>query len=522
MKMNLQELAKVVKEAANAVHGSEKFMLPALASRASKAAEQYPYDSSVLAASQILTKMASEKPFISRSELNSLYEKVYSNNTKLGEVFAEELDRKDVLKGPQFYDRTNEGQEPVSDFERVADPVLANALSAAFDGGEYKVYSQETARKAEKVCNAGLMEIGLAPKKISVFAGQEDIILCQATYETPKGQSNVIVPVEIKEGSALLPTMFLGVSAFADLKEDLLKSHIISTAGQSYQVDGEGLLKILSTAKHGVKKVASEVEMAAIRLRHQNGSMHHDPNSVIGMKIADPIKIVEDPEIEKSAEHFEFAERVTSQEGAARFIHNDRVVDAGRDIIVRKMAQFGYPNAQVKVANCNEKQIHYAVGVGVNAAIMAPVDIVGNNVFPPKVVVASGKIKSFSQDGVKELVEDTTPDTRMLAASSMSAGLKPTELVQQVKDAVAEGNLIKAEDAINVLGEVDKHAQKVAIAILMKGLSPAGGAYSPEVGNGDLLDAMAGVSSNKMINIDEKQVRDVPVFNSYNVFFPEE
>lgn len=506
--MNLQELAKVVKEAANAVHGSEKFMLPALASRASKAAEQYPYDNSVLAASQILSKMASEKPFISRKELNSLYDKLYANNTKLGEVFAEELDRKDLLKGPQFLDRSNEDQLPVSDFERVADPVLANALSAAFDTGEYKVYSPEVAKKAERVCNAGLMEIGLAPKKISVFAGQEDIILCQATYETPKGQSNVIVPVEIKEGAALLPTMFLGTSAFADLSEDLLKSHIVATAGKAYQVDAEGLLKVLSTAKHGVKKVASTVEMAAIRLRHQSGSMYHDPNSVIGMKIADPIKIVEDPELEKTAEHFEFADRVTSKEGAARFIHNDRVVEAGRDLILRKMAQFGYPNAQVKVANCNEKQVHYAVGVGVNAAIMAPVDVVGNNVFPPKVVIASGKIKSFSADGVKELVEDTAPDTRMLAASSMSAGLKPSELVQQVKDAVAEGNLIKAEDAINVLGEVDKHAQKVAIAILMKGLSGPG--TDNEQHEGD-LDKIAA-----------QPVFDTPVFNTYNVFFPEE
>ena len=104
-----------------------------------------------------------------------------------------------------------------------------------------------------------------------------------------------------------------------------------------------------------------------------------------------------------------------------------------------------------------------------------------------------------------------------------SAGLKPSELVAQVKEAVLEGNLIKAEDAINVLGEVDKEAQKVAIAILMRGLS------SPEEPGDQSADILAqafevpGVNTtNGMVDLGDKQVRDVPVFNSYNMFFPEE
>jgi hypothetical protein len=436
-------------------------------------------------------------------------------------VFSTELDRGDVLKGPQFYQRTGEeGKDPVNDFERVADPLLANALASVFDGsGEYKLYTISSAKNAERVCNAGLMELGLAPKKISIFAGQEDIILCQATYETPKGYSNVIIPIEIKNGSALFPTMFLGIDSLVDLKENLLKTHIISTAGKSYKVEGDHLLKVLSAAKNGVKKISSEVEMAAIRLRSikSNGSINQDPNAILGMTIADPITLVEDPEYEKSPEHFEFSKRVTSPDGAARFVHNDRVVEAGRDIIIRKMSQFGYKNVQVKVANFNDKQIHYAIGVGVNAGILAVVDVVGNNVLPPKIAIASGKVKSFSLEGIKELVNETKADTRMIAASSMSAGLKPSELVQQVKDAVAEGNLIKAEDAINVLGEVDKYAQKVAIAVLLQGLS-----VDSERGRGDILDAKAKKSSNRMVELAGKQVRDVPVFNNYNVFFPEE
>ena len=518
---SLQELAREVIKAAETVKSSENLLLPSLALRATRAAEQFPFDTPILTASQVLNKMAESEPFITRGALTKLCDELHSTNTKLHEVFAEELDRGEVLQTPQVMDHSGEEDRGmVDDFGTVADPVLSNALAAAFDGSnEYKPYSAEVGRKAERACNAGLIEIGLAPKKISVFAGQEDIILCQAIYETPKGQSAVVVPIEIKEGSALFPTMFLGHNSFVDLKQDLLSKHIISTAGQSLYADGEGILKVLSTAKNGVKKVASEIEMAVIRMRadeHGSESLY-DANSIVGLKVAEDTQLVQDPEFEKAPEHLEFAQRVTSPDGAARFIHSDRVVEAGRDTIVRKMAQFGYPNAQVKVSEVGEDSIDYAVSVGVNAALITQVKVTGTTVMPPTIAIASGKVKAFSPEGIKELITDTAPDTRALAAASTSAGLKPSELVQQVREAVSEGNLIKAEDAINVLGEVDKQAQKVAIAILLQSLSSEN-----EPGRGDLLDAAAGVSSNRMVQLANTKVRDVPVFNNYNVFFPEE
>jgi len=521
---SLKDIARDVVKAANVINASEKaneqFLVPSLAKRASKAAEQYPYDHAIITAAQVLNKMAQDTPFITRAELNGIYDKLSSNSSKLGEVFAEELDRGELLKGPQLYNRAGEQQDPVNDFNVVADPVLQNALASALDGsGDYKPYSAEVARRAEKVCNAGLMEVGLAPKKISVFAGQEDLILCKAEYQTPKGNTSVVIPVEIKKEAALLPTMFLGQDSFVDLKGDLLKSHIIATAGKSYHVDGEGVLKVLSEVKNGPKKIASEVEMAVIAMRSEGSEAAAIGQGVVGMKIAAEVdNSIKDPEFEKTAEHFEFAERVTSADGAAQFLFSKRIVEAGRDMIVRKMAEFGHKHVQVKVASCEDNKINYAVGVGVNAGMLVPVSVVRNNVLEPKIAAASGKVKSFDKAGIHELVHDTKPDTRVLAASSMSAGLKPSELVEQVKEAVAEGNLLKAEDCINVLGEVDKYAQKVAIAVLLQGISDpmAGSAESREGGS-----AMQGYGD-KFTTLAGQQVRDVPVFNSYNVFYPTE
>jgi hypothetical protein len=75
-------------------------------------------------------------------------------------------------------------------------------------------------------------------------------------------------------------------------------------------------------------------------------------------------------------------------------------------------------------------------------------------------------------------------------------------LIKQVRDAVNEGNLAKAEDAINVLGEIDKEAQKVAIAVLMQGLS----------GNDP---------DKEMDKVANRKVNDVPYMMTHKVFFPE-
>lgn len=500
-----KDLFNKIKTAAKVVNAQEKFLTSSLAVKAKKAAEIYPLDASIVQAASILEQSSKSNLFTSRAELNDLYDRLYVNNTKFKQVFAEELNRKE-LQAPKQYDSYS---ELLNDYEVVADPVLANALAGIFDGSnEYKPYSKEAASRAEKICNAALMEIDMVPSKISVFAGKNDIFLCNASYETPKGYANVLIPVETKNGSALFPTMFLGQNSFIDLDADKLKSHIISTAGFKFQVNAEGILDTLSQIKNGSKEpVVSDVELALIRLNSEKSAGKEAlsvDNSIIGMKLADLTdNSVKDPEYEKTAEHFEFAKRVQNPAGAAEFIHGKQAVSAGRDIIARKMAQFGYKNPQIKVSDCTDKQIKYAISIGVNTGLMTLVDVKDGNVLAPKIAIVSGRVGEFSKDGIRDLIKDNIPDIKALAAASLSAGLKPTELIQQVKDAVAEGNLIKAEDAINVLGDIDKSAQKVAIAILMTGLS-----------NGKKASTLAKEA--------EKRVYDVPVFNTYNVFYPEE
>ncbi len=260
-------------------------------------------------------------------------------------------------------------------------------------------------------------------------------------------------------------------------------------------------MQTLSAAKNGVTKVASDVELAAIKVMAEGQPMPHDPNGIVYQRLDEPERDVDLPLVPQDPEHVSFAERLTSADGQARQLFGNTAVDKGRQMIGNHLARLGYPQTQIRVDDLSEDTIYYAVGIGTHAGLKVPVQISAGHAMPPNFVIAAGSVRPFDKDGLSELVKGEA-DGRMLAISSPAYGLRPTELIKRVKDAVADGNLPKAEDAINVLGEVDPDAQRVAIAILMQSL------------NGDEEEAPLAKTASQ-------EVRDVPYFMTHKVFFPD-
>lgn len=464
------ELVNLVGKAAKALNDNEKFAIPILAVKASKAAQENPHDAPLVTMSNVLNKMASSNNlFISRTELNKLYDQLYVPNTKIAEVFADELARVE-LQGPKLFQRDpHEATEISDDYSRVADPVLANALSSVFDkNAEYKPYSTKLAQAAEKACMHELNGLGVPPKKVDIFAGKDDILICNASYDTPKGQTNVLVPVEIAEGDKpLLPTMFLSTAGFVDLSRETLETHIESTAGKSYKVNGEELLKVLSTAKHGLQKVASDVDMAMIRMRAETGTPAvFAQNNIVYQKIDDE---PEETVVVKS--DLSLDRKLASVNGQVEYLFGENVVSAGRAMLQRKFASMGYNKAQVSVADSKGTDtIFYAVALDRNSAVKVPVKVEDGMVIPPTVVIASGKVGEFSPAGIVSVLDGGT-DSRMLAVANPMFGETAGQLLEKVKIAIHEGNTLAVEDAINVLSETDPVAYKTAVALFMESLS---------------------------------------------------
>ena len=126
--MSREKIAQLVGSLAKSIEDKERIATPVLAAKLAKAVTAYPGDQTIGAMSRVISKMASNNTlFIRKGELKTLYNKMYSRNTKFAQLFGDELGAIDTLATPQLYERDESTQE-VNPFQ-VADPVLANALN---------------------------------------------------------------------------------------------------------------------------------------------------------------------------------------------------------------------------------------------------------------------------------------------------------------------------------------------------------------------------------------------------------
>ncbi len=506
--MNLQDITSLITKAAGAIEANETFALPVVAAKARREANARPNDTHLVTASQVLTKMASDKMFISRSELANIVERFGATHSKLSQVFSDELGKRAEPKPHTFVREANEGMALDRDYQKFSDPVLANALAGAFDTNPTeKIYSTEDAQRAQRAAYAQLINIGLRPREIKTFAGRRDIIICQAIHETPLGTANVLIPVELIEGKATLPQLFFTPNGFEEFEKDAYENHVRKVAGKGFRVDGSKLLDVLEQVKRGESTIANEVEMAAIKVASEQGSTPSLENAIYYTELVEPQADVVLPKMPETPEA-KFAETLGKPDGIARFIHGDKIVEAGRALVIRKFAELGYRSVQVKVAEVERDKVFYAVAIGAGTGFKVPVEVSEGRIIPPQIVFADGIVTSFTKEAISEIVQSGTGgNKRALATASPCYEMKPTELLDVVRESVSEGNYIRAEEAINTLGEIDPHAQQVAIAHMMSNI------YAPGQSPAEEMAAQHAIA--------KQPVRDTPQFMTNKIFFPE-
>jgi hypothetical protein len=507
--MNFQELTSLINKVAGAVESSEKFALPVIAAKARRNASERPNDIQIVTAAQVLTKMASTQDYISRDELKGIVNRFTASHSKLANVFADEIGM--AHTEPKTFSRdSNEGKSLDFDYQRLADPILSNALAGALEKNPTDtLFSQADAQKAHRAVYAQLLTIGIEPKEVKTFAGRNDILVCQATHETPKGIANVIIPVELLEGKAILPTMFFSQAGFKDIVAEDYIEHVTKTAGKSFTVDGGKLLAVLEQVKNGSRELVNEVEMAAIKIASEKGSFIDDPNGILYTELNTETPDVQLPAVE-ATEESTFAEKLGKPDGIARFLHGNRVVEAGRSMLTRKISEMGFGTAQVKVAEVEKDKIFYAVAVGTGTGFKVPVEVTGNMAMPPKVAFADGSIIPFTKQAIAQIVKSSNGgNKKALAVANPCYDLKPTELLDIAKESINEGNFTRAEEAINVLAEIDPVAQKVALAYMAMNI------YEPGQNPKEDMAEMKKLASQKIKDT------GTPYFMTSKVFFPE-
>ena len=479
---SFQELNKIVGKTAKAIFDKEKFAVPFLAARARKLAQAFPHDQTCVHMSSFLTKRATNTrndQFITRYEFVDVYNKMYTNNNKFAKHFSDELGTiKDVQKKSAMTRDPREGESLVSEaFDNMSDPILQNALASAFDKNiKYKPYSEYIAKQAEKACVHELNCCGVFPKKIEVVAGQEDVLICRAAYETPKGEAHVIIPVEVKNNKALIPSVFLADHGFINITAENVRGFLKRAAGHTVQVNVQQLLNVISGAKNGIPDPVGEVEMALIKAKASTETpAYYDQHGILEQKIDEVTPDVQTPQYEQPEEVQSFAKHLASEAGMAEFKFSREAVLSWRTKIAGHMASFGFAKSQVAIADSTDDTVFYAVSVDGQKGFKVPVKI--KEAHPsPGLIIASSGVYAFSKEGVNSFLSNNDTDSGAVAKTSQLYGTSPSALIAIIREAMDDQNYIKAEDALNILrqGE-DITAFNTAFSIYMNGINKKAG-----------------------------------------------
>jgi len=470
MTTTISQLSDQVNKAIATIKDSETVSVPVLVVRLEKLASQDPSDYTVLAMRRVLSKLeTNQKNFISKALLKDLYHKHYVSGTRFAEHFANELGDMPSIKTPVYAAKAPEiSIDPYSG----ADPVLANALSSIMNHEPVRMFSKDAAKQAVSIVEDNLDLWNLHASKVNVIAGNEQFLVVQADYDTPKGKTSVLIPVEVLKGKVLEPMIFMANVGAKELNNANLKSYLSGNAGARLDIRAEAVLEAL-TNQFAKQAEISEVALAAIKIKaDRQVQVPYFSDTILGQKIEPEVKnaMVEIPK----AEGFQsFAEKFETPLGVASFKFGIDLVNLGRDSIVRALAGFGVKSPSITVASVNDNTIGYAVSLNDRrASFVVPVKVANNRVINPEVLVCNGAVKPLNKQGIASMLINKETDVKAAVAVSGQSGLSTSDLIDNVRSAVADENHSKAEDALNVLAaKGDKTAYKTALAIYMDGLA---------------------------------------------------
>lgn len=450
--MNFDELSKILVKTAEKVKDEEGFFAGILLRKAELLSEEFPYDSTVVGMRNFIKNKSKSSHLISRKELKTAYQSLYSNNNKFASAFAEELD---IDTSNNISKTSLAGKEPekILSIYSSTDSDLVNNLTSIFDSSkQYKNYKSKFATQAQANVSLELSSLGFKPEKVEVLTGNEQLIICRAAWDSPKGEVSAVIPVKIVDEVVSLPSTFVSTAGITVLTSDSLKNHLNDTMGKVIKVDADKLL--LGLTKYASEPAISDVELAWMRYKTASADTDKIELNHLGLVYSDvkfeEQKIAQAYEVEQPEEVKSLAKQLYSAASLAGMLHGKECVDSSRNYIVKSLKNMGV-SAQVSVSNVDQDSIVFSVNANGTHGFNVPVSVVNKVAEFPSVAVAEDKIVDFSKEGIAEILSNKASDQKSMLYASAMYDLQPREILIRLASALEDKNFLKAEDALSVL-----------------------------------------------------------------------
>ena len=465
--MNNSEAKKIIENLTRMAIGSEDLFIPKLIKKAEAALERYEGDQSLMSFANFLNKRIEKSEFISRAELTDVGNKFYQATSKLGQVFQDEL-----IQSPELHKNKVNNVPLSNDFLRTAmegarNKTLDDAMSNIFEPAkERKAYSKELAKIASDACQMQLDLLGVEPNSLDVAAGQIGLLICRASYLTPKGTTSVLIPVKMNGREASLPTCFVSQAGLESLSKTAIETHIVSTAGKKFNVNAEQLLKLASFHLSNKPEIGDQELEDQIFKAKTAGFTEAVMGNGIYQEMHTLIPDIKLPTY-KMAELEPFAEQLSKPQVSAEFVLGKKAVHDGLEMVKITLAKLGQPQAKIAVLDHDDKNIFCGIKIA-NQTCKIPVKVINKQAQWPELIISQTTgITELNRQNLQRVLAENTPDSEIITRFASCNSDKPSELIQRLKVAMKNSQYEHAEEIMEVLkASGDEMAYKTALSTM--------------------------------------------------------
>jgi hypothetical protein len=461
--LDLTELRAIAEQAEALLSGKEYF-LGSLVNRFRQAANSHPHDQTIRIMQATLEKRLQKNSSIdvmSQREIQALYDDVggLGNRThfkeELGDLLFIDRVEKVAHKNEGFIHTLRAREDQLEFRDQAAISELEGLWSNAATT-EVKSRFTESGRRGLEIELEGL---GFSSPTVEVAAQDQNFLVYAAEVGTSRGRIPFLIPAEVKQGSVLMPSVFVSGNEFKDLNVQNLKGHLEGDVAFQRISTPTAVLSTLNRLASLVnpQPVTKESDLDDVQIPLSGPALyadligHTDPSLNENRIIDDRMPQVQMPKALEGIS--ESAIRETLIEAGLSF---DRDLVLGAKSVVAnelKIAAIGHD--RITIDSEFDGGITLAtniVGKGGRKKVEVPVEIKEGRILMPGSFISGPDVRSFDSESLRAFaneVEGAEFDPFLSDKYDMNFN----KLHQRAMRKAAHGDFIEATEILSIINE---------------------------------------------------------------------
>jgi len=423
-------------------------------SKLKKYSSEYPEDKTIGSLKIVFANLEkNNKAFITRKDFKNLYTNHFTNKTCFASLFEDELGEKEIIKEAS----KPQNLTPVDLSNYKADKFITKLVGLTIKESKENV-SDNLIKKAEDKLYQDLNFLDFRAKNVKVIDSTKNILLAIASFETPKGNTEVYVPMT----RDLKSSVFIGNNTVQDLNKESLANYLVKNSGQRIKLASKQIISGLENY-FTPKESKTELAITSLKISKAKSSLGLD-NAILAYNIPENKETI--VELPKSNEFSSLEDKFASPMGMALETFGEKLIKKAANVLEATLNQVNSPAFKIKLADSSNHSLSFSVISRSGKAFTVPVKVSGSNPLSPEYALVNGFVRKIDASFESSLAEDAF-DKKSFASTANLALMSGDQLISLARNLVESKDFVKLESVLDAIKEKDENLYKNAHNLIL-------------------------------------------------------